>query len=177
MYDKQDTYYKKVQELENLKMQRKEKESKANELEEERIRQANERRKQALQAAISTEERRKKELAERMIAHKKRLAKQKKKEAEEKMVKKLEEDLRKQDKLDAIERIKRINEFNRLQTLTKLERNRERALSLEKQKQQLINERKKAAQEARLRKFRLEQTMQKVRVTKKWSGLNLDKIM
>lgn len=117
------------------------------------------------------------ELEERMSSHRERMAKQRKQEEEERTLRKLEEDFKKQDKLDSIERIRRINEFNRLQTLTKLERNRERAIQLEEQKKQLIKERQKAGQEARLRKFRLEQTMQKVRVTKKWSGLNLDKIM
>ena len=177
MNQKQDNYYKKLQELDVAKREREVREQTANQMEENRIREANERREQAFRDAMAAEEARKRDLEERMAAHRERIAKQKKKEEEERMIRKLEEELRKKDKLDSIERIKRIKEFNRLQTLTKLEHHRERAIKLAKQKQKLINERKKASQQARLRKFRLEQTMQKVRVTKKWSGLNLDKVM
>lgn len=77
-------------------------------------------------------------------------------------------------KRDNVERIKRIREYRRLETMRKLNENSRRTDELLQKKKDLLNERRKAAHEAKVQKDML---MQKLEKTKSCSGKAIQKLL
>merc|ERR1712054_644666 len=71
------------------------------------------------------------------------------------------------------ERVKRIDEFVRLQTLQKIQDDDDRSERIKAEKQALIKQRKQAQLDSLLRKHRITQAMEQMRVTNKWSNVDL----
>lgn len=88
------------------------------------------------------------------------------------MVAKTKEELRKKDKADNIERMRRIDEFVRLQTLQKIALDEERTQALNKQKEQLMLQRRIQASKQRVTKARLSNAIEGLRKSQKWDKLD-----
>merc|ERR1712070_472454 len=82
-------------------------------------------------------------------------------------------ELVKEDKLSNVQRIKRIDEFVRLQTLQKIQDDDERSERIKMEKNMLIKQRKQAQLDALLRKHKITQAMEQMRVTNKWTDIDL----
>ena len=70
-------------------------------------------------------------------------------------------------KMINVERQKRVAEYKRLQTLRKIKADEEKVLRIEVEKERMLQRRKAAAVEVKLRRDKIAQSMQKLRKTKK----------
>ena len=85
-----------------------------------------------------------------------------------------EKEVKMELKRDNVERIKRIREYRRLETMRKLNENSKRTDELLQKKKDLLNQRRKAAHEAKVQKDML---MQKLEKTKSCSGKAIQKLL
>lgn len=70
-------------------------------------------------------------------------------------------------KMINVERQKRVAEYKRLQTLRKIKEDEEKVLRIEQEKERMLQRRKAAAVEVKLRRNKIAQSMEKLRKTKK----------
>lgn len=73
-------------------------------------------------------------------------------------------------KMINVERQKRVAEYKRLQTLRKIKADEEKVLRIEVEKERMLQRRRKAAVEVKLRRDKIAQSMEKLRKTKKMPG-------
>ena len=89
-------------------------------------------------------------------------------------LKKCESELAKVDRVQNVARIRRIDDFLRLQTLQKVQEDDQRSVTIKAEKKFLAEQRKSTAHDAFLRKSRVREAMEQMRVTNKF--VNLDHI-
>ena len=80
--------------------------------------------------------------------------------------------LRNDDKWENIERMKRIAEFVRLQTLQKIEEENARTQRLKDQREGLVQARRQNSLNALLRKHKIQEHVEQMRISKRWDKLN-----
>ncbi|OQS06049.1 hypothetical protein THRCLA_01889, partial [Thraustotheca clavata] len=87
--------------------------------------------------------------------------------------------IQKQLKLSNVDRMKRIQEYKRLETLRKIREAEERTESMLQQKVDLIRQRKEASVRSKIQRDAIVQTMENVKVTKKWkkASKTIDKVL
>jgi hypothetical protein len=73
-------------------------------------------------------------------------------------------------KMINVQRQKRVAEYTRLQTLRKIKADEEKVLRIEVEKERMLQRRRKAAVEVKLRRDKIAQSMEKLRKTKKMPG-------
>lgn len=88
-------------------------------------------------------------------------------------LRKAQKELVKEDKLSNVQRIKRIDEFVRLQTLQKIQDDDDRSERIKAEKGMLIRQRKQAQLDSLLRKHQITQAMEQMRVTNKWTNIDV----
>ncbi|RHY27769.1 hypothetical protein DYB32_006538 [Aphanomyces invadans] len=76
--------------------------------------------------------------------------------------------IHKQLKLSNVDRMKRIQEYKRLETLRKIREAEERTESLLQQKVDLVRQRKEASVRSKIQRDAIVETMETVKITKKW---------
>ncbi|KDO28423.1 hypothetical protein SPRG_06660 [Saprolegnia parasitica CBS 223.65] len=87
--------------------------------------------------------------------------------------------IQKQLKLSNVDRMKRIQEYKRLETLRKIREAEERTEAMIQQKVELIRQRKEASVRSKIQRDTIVQTMENVKVTKKWkkASKTIDKVL
>lgn len=140
-----------------------------------RILDKNRKRQQAMEEARRVDRANAKRINDERIARETMVARNAAGRYSSDMVKKTQEELRKKDKLENIERMRRIDEFVRLQTLQKIALDEERTISLKKQKEKLLLQRKEQAMKQRVTKARLGHAIETLRKSQKWD--QMDKII
>ena len=148
---------------------------KMNEAKKKRILDKNRKRQQAMEEARRVDRANAKRINDERIARETMVARNAAGRYSSDMVKKTQEELRKKDKLENIERMRRIDEFVRLQTLQKIALDEERTISLKKQKEKLLLQRKEQAMKQRVTKARLGRAIEHLRKSQKWD--QMDKII
>mmetsp|Transcript_8067 Transcript_8067/g.20628 ORF Transcript_8067/g.20628 Transcript_8067/m.20628 type:complete len:516 (-) Transcript_8067:124-1671(-) len=95
--------------------------------------------------------------------------------AKEMQLKMLETDLLKEDKQQNVQRIRRVEEFNRLQTLQKIQEDDDRSERIKDEKAFVREQQKNSAHEGFIRKQRVKEAMNEMRVTNKF--VNIESIL
>jgi hypothetical protein len=87
-------------------------------------------------------------------------------------LKKLDSELAKDDRVQNVARIRRIDDFLRLQTLQKVQEDDARSAMIKQEQAYLTDQRKQTAHDAFLRKQRVREAMESMRVTNKFVSLD-----
>lgn len=95
--------------------------------------------------------------------------------AKEMQLKMLEAELDKEDKQQNVQRIRRVEEFNRLQTLQKIQEDDDRSERIKDEKAFVREQQKNSAHEGFIRKQRVKEAMNEMRVTNKF--VNIESIL
>merc|ERR1711998_241505 len=128
-------------------------------------------RKQRLEDAKTNLEERKRNIVESRQAREEKaelIHEEKFKAAQERM---LHADLWKEDKIQNVQRIRRVEEFNRLQTLQKIQEDDDRSERIKGEKAFVSQQQKTSAHEAFIRKQRVKDAMNEMRVTNKFTNI------
>eukprot|EP00622_Pseudochattonella_farcimen_P004810 FR740300.1.p1 GENE.FR740300.1~~FR740300.1.p1 ORF type:complete len:107 (+),score=13.02 FR740300.1:302-622(+) len=83
----------------------------------------------------------------------------------------LHTDLWKEDKIQNVQRMRRVEEFNRLQTLQKIQEHDDRSERIKYEKAYVNLQAKQSAHEGFIRKQRVKEAMNEMRVTNKFSNI------
>jgi len=91
------------------------------------------------------------------------------------MLQKLESDLEETARLENVARISRLDDFKRLQMLQKVQKDDERSAQIKATRADLVEKRKQNAHDSFMRKHRIREAMEQMKITNK--VINLDNII
>ena len=164
---KKEDYYQRLEESESRRKKRLDMEE-MERLEQKKLRELSDRkRKMILEETRREEAMRVHELVSRQEQAEENLANVMEQKMRMHTLKRERINLNMEAKMINVERQKRVAEYKRLQTLRKIKADEEKVLRIEVEKERMLQRRKKAAVEVKLRRDKIAQSMQKLRKTKK----------
>ncbi|TMW58510.1 hypothetical protein Poli38472_010069 [Pythium oligandrum] len=83
----------------------------------------------------------------------------------------IEKSLSQEEKLQNVERLKRVDAYNRMQMLNRIAEEDDRSRAIKEKKQAIMQARQKVALESLLRKHKINQAMDQLRMTNKWDKI------